>query len=380
MYSTDELMREIAHYEPSFGESLRRMALDRFDADQNIGRLIDVYKEAMSLDIPPLEESACKQIDAFLATVDTTRHFSQIEASRTIRSITETNPEKPVSERVDTFLSERLKKLKAQPGEFTKGLDATPLSDQTYDILIPIFNAFEHLQRCIDSVLRHTQGRPTVYLLDDCSTDPRVLPLLRSYADADDRVRVIEATENRGFVHNVNRGFELSQHDVVILNSDTEVTDGWLDRMHQCLNSHPDIGIVCPLSNNATILSVPVMNQSNTLPEGMDPNSFGCLIAEVSRRAYPEMPTGVGFCMLISRDTLNLSGVFDPVFGLGYGEENDLCQRARAAGKKIVCCDDAYVHHYGEASFCTVDGISDRRMENEKLLQQKMAKLHKGRI
>ena len=371
MYSTDELIREIGLYEPSFGGSLRRAALIRFDADQQIGRLVDVYGEAISYGTPPIENSARILIDAFLATVDTTRHFSHVEASRMNRSSSKEYREIAVTERADSFLSERLKKLKAQPIEFTKGLDATPLSDQTYDILIPIFNAFEHLRRCLDSVLRHAHGNHAIYLLDDCSTDHRVLPLLRSYADADDRVRVIEAPENRGFVQNVNRGFELSENDVVILNSDTEVTDGWLDRMHQCLNSHPDIGIVCPLSNNATILSVPVMNQSNILPEGMDPNRFGSLIAETSRRSYPKIPTGVGFCMLISRDTLHKVGAFDPAFGLGYGEENDFCMRARDAGKKIVCCDDAYVHHYGEASFGSIKRISEKRKLNERLLEQK---------
>ena len=283
----------------------------------------------------------------------------------------EDNREKAAVVNVDSLLSKRLKKLEPRSRDSRDAFNLPQPLVNRYDILIPIYNAYEHLQRCIDSVLRHTHGNHAIYLLDDCSHDSRVLPLLRSYEEGDARVHVIEGTENRGFIHNVNRGFELSQNDVVILNSDTEVTEGWLDRMDRCRHSHPDIGIVCPLSNNATILSVPVMNKSNSLPEGMDPKSFGCLIAEVSRRAYPEMPTGVGFCMLISRDTLNISGVFDPVFGLGYGEENDLCQRARAAGKKIVCCDDAYVHHYGEASFCTVDGITDRRMENEKLLQQR---------
>ncbi|HON00885.1 MAG TPA: tetratricopeptide repeat protein, partial [Acidobacteriota bacterium] len=190
-------------------------------------------------------------IDAFPVTVDTTRHFSQIEASRTNRSCSEEYREIAVTEKVDSFLSERLKKLKAQPGDFAKRLDTTPLSNQTYDILIPIFNAFEQLQRCIDSVLRHTHGNHAIYLLDDCSTDSRVLPLLKSFEKADPRVRLIESSVNKGFVHNVNRGFELSENDVVILNSDTEVTEGWLDRMHRCLKSHSDIGIVCPLSNNA---------------------------------------------------------------------------------------------------------------------------------
>ncbi len=304
-------------------------------------------------------------------TFDTTRHVSRADASRSGNSSPTGGSDREIRDRVDAFLSSRIKSIAMRSKTNNASGDYVAPPDRSCDILIPIFNAFEHLQRCIDSVLRHTQGNHAIYLLDDSSTDSRVLPLLKSFEKADPRVRLIESSVNKGFVHNVNRGFELSENDVVILNSDTEVTKGWLDRMHRCLNSHPDIGIVCPLSNNATILSVPVMNQSNTLPEGIDTNRFGSLIAEVSRRTYPEIPTGVGFCMLISRDTLHNAGAFDPAFGLGYGEENDFCMRARDAGKKIVCCDDAYVHHYGEASFGSITRISEKRKLNERLLEQK---------
>jgi GT2 family glycosyltransferase/glycosyltransferase involved in cell wall biosynthesis len=309
--------------------------------------------------------------------VDTTRYFSHVEASR-FQSAGRGNPGKIAAEKVAFSLSERLAKLGPRSGD-SRSAAAPPCSPgNTYDVLIPIYNAYEHLQRCIDSVLRNTSGDHPVYLLDDCSPDSRVLPLLRSYEKADARVRVIEASKNMGFIRNVNRGFALSRNDVVILNSDTEVTGGWLEKMDRCLVSRPDIGIVCPLSNNATILSVPVMNEPNTLPEGMDPEGFGRLVAEVSPRACPEIPTGVGFCMLITRDTLDATGFFDTVFGLGYGEENDLCQRTRAAGRKVVCCDDAYVHHYGEASFRGVDRIEERRAANELLLDRRWPEYRKN--
>jgi len=264
------------------------------------------------------------------------------------------------------FCYVKLKSMAQEPSA-----ERMSVTEKPCDILIPIYNAYDHLAHCVNSVIRHTTGDHPIYLLDDCSTDPRVLPLLKSYQKKDPRIRVIESRENKGFVHNVNRGFNLSSNDVVILNSDTEVTEGWLEKMVSCLHSRADTGIVCPLSNNATILSVPLMNQSNSLPREMDPNQFSALVASASAREYPEIPTGVGFCMLISRDTLNQVGMFDPAFGLGYGEENDFCLRARAAGKKIVCCDDAYVHHYGEASFSHIEGIHETRRHNETLLDQK---------
>ena len=54
-------------------------------------------------------------------------------------------------------------------------------------------------------------------------------------------MRVLTAVQNGGFVTNVNRGFDLSRNDVVVLNADTVVTKGWLERMHRCLLSDPTI-------------------------------------------------------------------------------------------------------------------------------------------
>ena len=240
-----------------------------------------------------------------------------------------------------------------------------------YDILIPVFNAPDDVQRCIESLLRNTKSRHTIYLLDDASPDQRLAPLLAGFAARHSHIKVVTAEKNGGFVANMNRGFALSRRDVVILNSDTEVTPGWLDRMDRCRRSHPAIGIVCPLSNNATILSVPKMNARNVLPPGMSPDAFAKLVVQHSERLYPQIPTAIGFCMIITRETLDAVGVFDPVFGLGYGEENDLCLRAWAAGKQSVCCDDAYVQHYGEASFGRVAGIGERRRRNAELLERR---------
>ena len=237
-----------------------------------------------------------------------------------------------------------------------------------YDILVPIFNAPDDVRRCVESLLRHTKPRHTIYLLNDASPDPRIAPLLHEFAAKHAHIKVVTAIQNGGFVTNMNVGFGLSRRDVVILNSDTEVTADWLQRMDRCRRSNDKIGIVSPLSNNATILSVPVMNTRNALPDGMTPDEFASLVVANSQRAYPRIPTAVGFCMLITRATLDAVGLFDAAFGLGYGEECDLCMRAWAAGIESVCCDDAYVQHNGEASFGSVQGIGERKQRNAELL------------
>ena len=66
---------------------------------------------------------------------------------------------------------------------------------------------------------------------------------------------------------------------------------------------------------------------------------------------YPDLPTGVGFCLYLRRAMLDAVGLFDPAFGLGYGEENDLCLRAARAGWRNLLADNAFVVHTGGRSF-----------------------------
>ena len=74
-------------------------------------------------------------------------------------------------------------------------------------------------------------------------------------------------------------------------------------------------------------------------------------LARAAVPTYPDLPTGVGFCLYIRRALIDAIGIFDPAFGKGYGEENDFCLRAAQAGFRNVLCDDAFVVHLGERSF-----------------------------
>jgi GT2 family glycosyltransferase/glycosyltransferase involved in cell wall biosynthesis len=126
--------------------------------------------------------------------------------------------------------------------------------------------------------------------------------------------------------------------------------------------------MVSPLSNNATIFSVPKFNEKNDIPPGFTLEKYSELIADCSNRAYPRVPTGGGFCMLIKRKVLNEIGHFDEIFGFGYGEENDLCERAKRKGYEIACADDAFVYHSGRASFTFLGNVDARRQKNREIL------------
>lgn len=223
-------------------------------------------------------------------------------------------------------------------------------SVMTTTIIIPVFNAHDDLQCCLDSLSHRVDARISVLIIDDASTDPAVLPLIQTYVEQRPSWQLLCNEQNLGFVGTVNRGMRHCSGDVLLLNSDTMVTEGWLERIEACALSDERIATVTPLTNNGEIVSWPEICQSNPWPEHADAIARACVAAGAP--LYLELPTAVGFCMWIRRRALDVLGFFDEeAFGKGYGEENDFCQRAQQAGWRNVVCDDAYVAHRGGASF-----------------------------
>lgn len=239
-------------------------------------------------------------------------------------------------------------------------------------VIVPVFNGHEVVRRCLASVERHTPAQVPIVIVDDASTDPRVPPLLAGFASRRAGTTVLRNPANLGFVGAVNRAIAATRDDVAILNSDTVVTAGWLEGLERCLCSDDSLGIACPLSNNATILSIPTIASLYTGNDGaVDVDAIAACLARVTERAYPRIPTAVGFCMLVARRVIVECGGLDPVYARGYGEECDLSMRALDQGFAIACCDDVYVHHAGEGSFGAVAGVAEQRRTNALVLDRR---------
>jgi GT2 family glycosyltransferase/glycosyltransferase involved in cell wall biosynthesis len=222
------------------------------------------------------------------------------------------------------------------------------------DIVVPVYNAAADLARCVDSVLEHTTGDWRLILIDDASPDPAIRNYFATLeARSLPRVRFLANASNLGFTLTANRGIAEARRgaDVVLLNSDTVVTRGWVEKLSRCAGSDPRIGTITPFSNNAEICSLPRFCANNAWEPGRDAEPLVAALERAAVPTYPELPTGVGFCLYVRRALLDAIGPFDPVFGLGYGEENDLCLRAAAAGYRNVLCEEAFVLHLGGSSF-----------------------------
>lgn len=226
------------------------------------------------------------------------------------------------------------------------------------DIIIPIYNAYNDLVMCIESIKKNTNlSLDRVICINDCSTDERIVPYLKKECAENCGIVLLENEHNQGFSNNVNKGMLQSKdRDVILLNSDTIVTKGWVDKLFFCAYSKLEIGTVTPLSNSATLCSVPIMCQDNKMPDNVTVEEFGEIIERCSLKRYPRITVAVGFCMYIKREVIENTGFFDAeTFQKGYGEENDFCNRAEQLGYIHVMCDDTFIYHKGTASFASVE-------------------------
>jgi len=257
-------------------------------------------------------------------------------------------------------------------GPSPQNLPAQP-NEHPVDVIVPVFRGLADTQLCIDSVLSSSVRTPyRLVVINDASPEPEVTAWLRRRAAGDRRILLLENPENLGFVGTVNRGMALAErHDVLLLNSDTEVANDWLDRLRAAAYGDARIATVTPFSTNATICSYPRFCEDNRMPADCTTAHLDALCARINPGSVVDVPTGVGFCMYIRRDCLREIGLFDTVhFGKGYGEENDFCLRAAAAGWRNLHLLDTFVLHTGGVSFGASKG------PREEAAMRTMSRLH----
>lgn len=233
--------------------------------------------------------------------------------------------------------------------------DPTPIDPAaTVDVIVPVYKGLDETLACLDSVTAAMADGPAMELvvIHDAGPDAALLAELRRRA-AEGRFTLLENEHNLGFVATVNRGMRLhAGRDVVLLNADTVVPRGWLQRLQAAARSAPNIATVTPLSNRATIFSLPRTCVDNAMPAGMDVHALDAIAAARNPGVRAEVPTAMGFCMYIRRDALQDVGLFDEArWAQGYAEENDFSLRALARGWRHLAACDLFVEHHGSVSF-----------------------------
>jgi GT2 family glycosyltransferase/glycosyltransferase involved in cell wall biosynthesis len=227
--------------------------------------------------------------------------------------------------------------------------------EKPIDVIVPVYKGLNETLRCILSVLTAEPAcAHELIVINDASPDSTLIFCLRKIAGRG-LITLLDNPANLGFVKTANRGLCLHpDRDVVLINSDTEVSGDWLQRLRRAAYSAANVGTVTPLSNNATICSYPAFCEDNAIPDDVNPVLLDQLCAGCNEGSYVEVPTGVGFCLYFRRDCLDATNLLDEEhFGKGYGEENDFCMRAMERGWRHLLTLDTFVYHRGGTSFGT---------------------------
>jgi GT2 family glycosyltransferase/glycosyltransferase involved in cell wall biosynthesis len=219
-------------------------------------------------------------------------------------------------------------------------------------VVVPVYRGLEATQACLYALLAALPAGAKIIVVDDASPEPALAAWLAELAVAR-RISLIRHESNRGFPAAVNSGLERAgKCDVLLLNSDTIVPPGAIEAMIEAAYADNSTGSVTPFSNDATILNYPKREGGNPAPDLAGATLLQTLAAQANGAATAEIPTGVGFCMLLRHDCLAAVGKFRTnLFAQGYGEENDWCFRARDIGYRHVAALGAYVGHLGGVSF-----------------------------
>ncbi len=241
-------------------------------------------------------------------------------------------------------------------------------------IVVPVYGDWPSLGDCIESLKKHVH--PAVHkvmLVNDCGPDAdNIEKKIKKAINGHNNFEYYRNKKNLGFVQNCNNAvlnLDKTNNDILLLNSDTKVTQNFLEEMLDVLYGDKKIAVVSPRSNNATIATIPL---SSAPQKGIGALRSYELFVKIKNKLPPLsiVPTAHGFCMLIRRDLIEKYGLFDEVFGKGYGEEVDFCQRVRHAGYECALANHAYVFHQEARSF-SLEAKAKLLEQNNKIIWQR---------
>lgn len=221
-------------------------------------------------------------------------------------------------------------------------------------VVILNWNGEAMLRQFLPSVISGSNEEGTVvYVADNASTDHSCEIVEKEFPS----VRLIRLDQNYGFAEGYNRALaQVEAEYVVLLNSDVEVTEGWLQDMVAYMDTHPEVAACQP-----KILSYRHRNLFEYA--GASGGFMDCYgypfcrgrvfdTVEEDKGQYEEIVPvfwATGAALLIRLEVYRKVGGLDARF-FAHMEEIDLCWRLRSRGYQLVCIPSSKVYHVGGAT------------------------------
>lgn len=221
-------------------------------------------------------------------------------------------------------------------------------------VVILNWNGEKLLSQFLPSVVEFTESeKAEIIVVDNCSTDDSVNYVLNYFPS----VKVVQFSENYGYAKGYNEALKnIHTEYSVLLNSDVEVTDGWLQRILDVLDNEPQIVAVQPqiLAYNNKDFYEYAGAAGGFIDKYGYPFCRGRIfdkVEKVSRQYNNQIDIfwASGACLAIRTDEFKNNGGFDSSF-FAHMEEIDLCWRLNSRGKRIVCVPASTVYHVGAAT------------------------------
>ncbi|MBN1484507.1 MAG: glycosyltransferase family 2 protein [Chloroflexia bacterium] len=217
-------------------------------------------------------------------------------------------------------------------------------------IVVLSWNFKDYTLGCLESVLQMRGPTAQVLLVDNASTDGTVPAVRQAFPQVEIQVN----PEDLGFARGMNRGIKVAlergAEHVMLVSNDTILAEDTLEIMLQAMESDPQVGMVSPL--------IYYPDRERIWYAGAYRRRFfpGLVMPGYGQPDQPryhvrrEVDYATGCVLLLRADMLRQIGAFDPTFFMYY-EDLDLCERARAAGWRILLASDAEIVHLGSASY-----------------------------
>lgn len=228
-------------------------------------------------------------------------------------------------------------------------------------IVVPTWENSEYTIKCYASVFKNMGPDTTLIWVDNASSDQQysvVADWLGGHR-CPGAVQVIRNNKNLGFVKATNQGIRLGlalgSDAILLLNNDTEMYSGCLDRLCAYL---PGLDIVGPVSNNSSQTTPQKIRE--LLPDfplltSSAYRAYDLLLqSKYGKQSIPRLWVAF-FCTLIKKEAFERIGLLDEAFMMGFRDDRDFCYTAIKAGLKIGGALDTFVFHQLSATFKIAD-------------------------
>ena len=221
-------------------------------------------------------------------------------------------------------------------------------------LVILNWNGAEMLRSFLPSVVQYSAGAEVdIWVADNASTDDSLDVLRTEFPE----VHTLVLDENYGFAEGYNRALaQIEATYVVLLNSDVEVTPGWLEPLLAYMDGHPEVAACQPKIRSQR--QPDFFEYAGAAGGFIDrygyPFCRGRLLGEVEKdlQQYEDIvpvfwASGAALCIRRA-DYFEVGGLDARFFA--HMEEIDLCWRLRSRGRQIVCVPQSVVYHVGAAT------------------------------